>query len=69
MGKAILERAILRLLLPPRCVVRRKMLEGAVFLKFFDKVVVANFEIASDAFSTFKVCANGAMRGKCFVTR
>jgi hypothetical protein len=26
-----------------------------VFLKFFDKVVVANFEIASDAFSTFKV--------------
>ncbi|EFJ42967.1 hypothetical protein VOLCADRAFT_83428 [Volvox carteri f. nagariensis] len=34
--------------------IARKMLDGPVFLKFFEKVVVANFEIASDAFSTFK---------------
>ncbi len=26
-----------------------------MFLRFFDKVEVANFEVASDAFSTFKV--------------
>lgn len=33
----------------------RAVLEGPVFLRFFDKVEVANFEVASDAFSTFKV--------------
>lgn len=36
---------------------RRKMLESPVFPRFFDKVEVANFEIASDAFSTFKARA------------
>ncbi|PNW70198.1 hypothetical protein CHLRE_17g709950v5 [Chlamydomonas reinhardtii] len=34
--------------------IAKKVLDGPVFLKFFDKVEVANFEIASDAFSTFK---------------
>ncbi|PNH12115.1 Degreening-related dee76 protein [Tetrabaena socialis] len=34
--------------------IARKVLEGPIFLKFFEKVEVANFEIASDAFSTFK---------------
>ncbi|KAG2450688.1 hypothetical protein HYH02_004527 [Chlamydomonas schloesseri] len=34
--------------------IAKKVLEGPIFLKFFDKVEVANFEIASDAFSTFK---------------
>ncbi|KXZ56674.1 hypothetical protein GPECTOR_1g607 [Gonium pectorale] len=34
--------------------IARKVLDGPVFLKFFEKVEVANFEIASDAFSTFK---------------
>ncbi|KAG2499343.1 hypothetical protein HYH03_002918 [Edaphochlamys debaryana] len=34
--------------------IAKKVLDGPVFLKFFDKVEVSNFEIASDAFSTFK---------------
>lgn len=33
----------------------RMMLNGPLFLEFFDKIQVANFEVASDAFSTFKV--------------
>jgi len=36
--------------------VYRYMLESGLILDFFEKVEVANFEIASDAFSTFKVC-------------
>lgn len=32
----------------------RRVLQGPRFMEFFDKVEVANFEIASDAFSTFK---------------
>ena len=35
----------------------RMLLEGSLFMSFFEKVEVANFEVASDAFSTFKVCA------------
>ena len=31
------------------------LLEGSLFMSFFEKVEVANFEVASDAFSTFKV--------------
>lgn len=31
------------------------VLEGPEFQKFFDYVEVANFEVASDAFTTFKV--------------
>lgn len=34
--------------------IAKAVLEGPVFLRFFDKVEVANFEVASDAFSTFK---------------
>jgi hypothetical protein len=34
---------------------RRQFLESDMFLEFFERVDVANFEIASDAFSTFKV--------------
>jgi hypothetical protein len=37
------------------------VLESENFPKFFDLVEVANFEIASDAFSSFKV---GAALGK-----
>jgi hypothetical protein len=33
----------------------RMLLEGELFMNFFEKVDVANFEVASDAFSTFKV--------------
>lgn len=33
----------------------RLVLEGSEFQKFFDYVEVANFEVASDAFTTFKV--------------
>lgn len=32
----------------------RQFLDNAMFLDFFERVEVANFEIASDAFSTFK---------------
>ncbi|KAL6758107.1 Mo25-like protein [Haematococcus lacustris] len=32
----------------------RQVLESSIFMEFFDKVEVANFEIASDAFATFK---------------
>lgn len=32
----------------------RMVLDSPIFMKFFEKVEVANFEIASDAFSTFK---------------
>lgn len=35
--------------------VSRLVLEGPQFYTFFDMVEVANFEIASDAFTTFKV--------------
>ena len=35
--------------------VPRMVLEGPEFQKFFDYVEVANFEVASDAFTTFKV--------------
>lgn len=31
------------------------VLEGPLFELYFDKVEVSNFEVASDAFSTFKV--------------
>ena len=31
------------------------MLEGPLFQHYFEKVEVSNFEVASDAFSTFKV--------------
>jgi hypothetical protein len=34
---------------------RRQFLSSTQFLEFFERVDVANFEIASDAFSTFKV--------------
>jgi hypothetical protein len=33
----------------------RQLLESSMFLEFFERVEVANFEIASDAFATFKV--------------
>ena len=33
----------------------RLVLEGPLFQHYFDKVEVSNFEVASDAFSTFKV--------------
>jgi hypothetical protein len=33
------------------------VLTGPKFMSFFEKVEVANFEIASDAFTTFKVRA------------
>ena len=33
---------------------RRLVLEGALFAQFFAKVEVTNFEVASDAFATFK---------------
>ena len=33
----------------------RLVLEGPLFGHYFDKVEVSNFEVASDAFSTFKV--------------
>jgi hypothetical protein len=31
------------------------LLESEIVVDFFEKVEVANFEVASDAFSTFKV--------------
>lgn len=37
----------------------RMLLEGPLFMNFFEKVEVANFEVASDAFSTFKVRGRG----------
>lgn len=33
---------------------RRLVLEGPLFTQFFEKVEVTNFEVASDAFATFK---------------
>ena len=33
----------------------RMVLDGYLFKEYFDKVEVSNFEVASDAFSTFKV--------------
>lgn len=33
---------------------RRLVLEGPLFAQFFEKVEVTNFEVASDAFATFK---------------
>ena len=33
------------------------VLEGPLFELYFEKVEVSNFEVASDAFSTFKVSA------------
>ena len=33
----------------------RMVLEGPLFGLYFEKVEVSNFEVASDAFSTFKV--------------
>ena len=33
----------------------RMVLDGPLFKEYFDKVEVSNFEVASDAFSTFKV--------------
>lgn len=47
------------------CCLYRLVLEGPRFQDFFDKVEVANFEVASDAFTTFKVrepsCACGLL--------
>lgn len=47
------------------CCLLRLVLEGPRFQDFFDKVEVANFEVASDAFTTFKVretlCACGLL--------
>lgn len=38
------------------CLRTRSLLDNeTLFMEFFEKVEVANFEIASDAFSTFKV--------------
>lgn len=36
-------------------VIRSKVLNGARFMHLFEDVEVSNFEVASDAFSTFKV--------------
>lgn len=33
----------------------RLVLQGPLFQRYFEKVEVSNFEVASDAFSTFKV--------------
>lgn len=33
----------------------RLVLEGPLFAHYFEKVEVSNFEVASDAFATFKV--------------
>ncbi len=35
--------------------IARLVLEGPLFAEFFHKVEVTNFEVASDAFTTFKV--------------
>ena len=48
------------------------VLESDNFPKFFDLVEVANFEIASDAFSSFKVGAAASglelpLSGVCFL--
>ena len=40
---------------PSALVICRLVLEGPLFGHYFDKVEVSNFEVASDAFSTFKV--------------
>lgn len=40
------------------------VLEGSEFQKFFDYVEVANFEVASDAFTTFKVNTRTATTGR-----
>jgi hypothetical protein len=39
----------------PSCGVCRAELYSDHFMEFFERVEVANFEIASDAFSSFKV--------------
>ncbi len=41
----------------PTCPTRilRIVLDSVYFIDFFDQVEVANFEVASDAFSSFKV--------------
>eukprot|EP00955_Chlamydomonas_euryale_P041322 351955-Chlamydomonas_euryale.AAC.13 len=44
---------------------RRMVLESPMFMEFFTNVEVANFEIASDAFSTFKVGVHGRWQGPC----
>ena len=36
------------------CLWRRMVLEGPLFGEYFRKVEVSNFEVASDAFQTFK---------------
>ena len=36
------------------CVHTRTILQGPLFPKFFEKIEMTNFEVASDAFSTFK---------------
>ena len=38
-----------------RALPHRLVLEGPLFQHYFEKVEVSNFEVASDAFSTFKV--------------
>jgi len=39
-------------------VIHRLVLDGPLFQHYFEKVEVSNFEVASDAFSTFKVAAS-----------
>jgi hypothetical protein len=39
------------------CVYRAELYSDH-FMEFFERVEVANFEIASDAFSSFKVCSH-----------
>ena len=43
----------------------RLVLEGPLFQHYFDKVEVSNFEVASDAFSTFKVCMHPYLHRSC----
>lgn len=40
----------------------RLVLQGPLFQQYFEKVEVSNFEVASDAFSTFKVPAKIPVR-------
>lgn len=47
----------------PQVVSPRLVLEGPLFQHYFDKVEVSNFEVASDAFSTFKVYMHPSLHG------
>lgn len=44
------------ILVPLHHAYRIMLNKDTVFRRFFDKVEVPNFEVASDAFNTFKVC-------------